>query len=420
MLMNGANDSTKKDFLHALNYEGMNLSDINNYNHQFLSFSVDSSSANKMFIANSLWINDCKKVKPRKSYIDLMSRSYQSAVQTRDFCKDFALVENEMSKWIAEHTNGFLSYSPKVRAEDAMVSINTVYFKGLWDDVPTTPIQQPFTNRDGSKTECMYLKHSEKSMPYVSNRYFRAVKLFYKNADYSMIVVLPEMNKENTETKMLSDAISEQTQEMKYKELPSSDYQLKLTPVAEQFSIAKKLQKNRELNFCPDYRLPFENELDNSLLYESAFGERTYARNINDFFDVDTVLSHIEWEKMEFRNITFDEVRVPHFETENCIDLKPIVADMGVPSIFNPVANSLNKIADSLYISNYIQKAKIIVNEMGTEAAAAVAVNWVILGCADSKRKPITFIADRPFIYAIYDERTSTILFVGRVVDLRK
>lgn len=123
---------------------------------------------------------------------------------------------------------------------------------------------------------------------------------------------------------------------------------------------------------------------------------------------------------MYFTDITFDEVRVPHFETENSIDLKPILADMGVPSVFDPDANSLSKIADSLYVSNYTQKAKIIVNEKGTEVAAATYWSLNLLSSSSVKREPVTFIADRPFLYAICDERTGTILFVGRVVDLGK
>ena len=90
---------------------------------------------------------------------------------------------------------------------------------------------------------------------------------------------------------------------------------------------------------------------------------------------------------------------------------------MGVKSIFNPTANSLNQITDSLYVSTYEQIAKIKVNKKGTEAAAVTHWTMAIF----SGKSPVEhniFIANHPFIYAIVDEKTGAILFVGRVVNL--
>ena len=60
---------------------------------------------------------------------------------------------------------------------------------------------------------------------------------------------------------------------------------------------------------------------------------------------------------------------------------------MGVKSIFNPTANSLNQITDSLYVSTYEQIAKIKVNEKGTEAAAVTTIGWIVSGLCHSRRK---------------------------------
>jgi len=58
-------------------------------------------------------------------------------------------------------------------------------------------------------------------------------------------------------------------------------------------------------------------------------------------------------------------------------------------------------------------KAKIIVDEEGTEAAAATytIVDRIAIDPYE------TFCADRPFLYAIRDTRTGALLFTGRVVD---
>ncbi|NLD98413.1 MAG: serpin family protein [Fibrobacter sp.] len=67
----------------------------------------------------------------------------------------------------------------------------------------------------------------------------------------------------------------------------------------------------------------------------------------------------------------------------------------------------------TLFIDNVYHKAFITVNESGTEAAAATAVvmNW------ESSRKTYDFIGNRPFLYVIRDQKTGTILFMGRVMD---
>ena len=90
---------------------------------------------------------------------------------------------------------------------------------------------------------------------------------------------------------------------------------------------------------------------------------------------------------------------------------------MGVQSIFIQYANSLNQITDSLYVSKYEQTARIKVNERGTEAAAVTSWQLALWSCMSPVEHNI-FIADHPFIYAIVDEKTGAILFVGRVVNL--
>lgn len=54
------------------------------------------------------------------------------------------------------------------------------------------------------------------------------------------------------------------------------------------------------------------------------------------------------------------------------------------------------------------------VNEEGSEAAAVTSVEEQ----CTSAGPQVSFIADRPFIFAIADEDTDTVLFLGKVVRL--
>ena len=70
-----------------------------------------------------------------------------------------------------------------------------------------------------------------------------------------------------------------------------------------------------------------------------------------------------------------------------------------------------------LSIGGVLHKATIEVDEQGTVAAAATAI--VMYGSALRSEPPhlVDFVADRPFLFAVVEERTGTTLFLGHVVN---
>jgi serine protease inhibitor len=62
---------------------------------------------------------------------------------------------------------------------------------------------------------------------------------------------------------------------------------------------------------------------------------------------------------------------------------------------------------DRLYISRVEQKTFVEVNEEGTEAAAATGVGIVATSA------PPTMRVDRPFVFAIRERLSGTVLFLG-------
>jgi serpin B len=67
-----------------------------------------------------------------------------------------------------------------------------------------------------------------------------------------------------------------------------------------------------------------------------------------------------------------------------------------------------------LYIEKVVHKTFVEVNEEGTEAAAATSVE---VGAVSVPPPPISFSVDRPFFFAIRDNETKTVLFMGVVVE---
>jgi serine protease inhibitor len=60
-------------------------------------------------------------------------------------------------------------------------------------------------------------------------------------------------------------------------------------------------------------------------------------------------------------------------------------------------------------------KAVIEVNEEGSKAAAATLVEMK----ESAAPEPLTFTADRPFVFIITYDETVTILFMGKLYDLK-
>ena len=71
-------------------------------------------------------------------------------------------------------------------------------------------------------------------------------------------------------------------------------------------------------------------------------------------------------------------------------------------------------IAPGIFITAALHGAKVIVDEMGTEAAAATATTFPV---SEPPEPDLTVVADRPFLWAITHQETGALLFVGRLVD---
>ena len=71
-------------------------------------------------------------------------------------------------------------------------------------------------------------------------------------------------------------------------------------------------------------------------------------------------------------------------------------------------------IAPGIFISAALHSAKVIVDEKGTEAAAATSINFTT---SVPPPPDLTIVADRPFLWAIIHQDTGALLFVGRLVN---
>ena len=107
-------------------------------------------------------------------------------------------------------------------------------------------------------------------------------------------------------------------------------------------------------------------------------------------------------------------VSLPKFETKTKYDLQKRLVDLGMPDVFTAIAD-LSGLSDNgnLYVDRATHDAYVKVNEEGTEAAAVTVISM-----SESEPPPLPYFnADRPFLFAIYDEQSGLILFMGRISD---
>jgi serpin B len=111
------------------------------------------------------------------------------------------------------------------------------------------------------------------------------------------------------------------------------------------------------------------------------------------------------------------DVGIPRFGFTASFTLAGQLSGLGMTDAFDPLAADFSGMTGSmgLFIGNVFHKAFVQVNEEGTEAAAATAVNVQLTAYPDLP----SFIADRPFLFLIRHNLSGAILFFGRVTDPR-
>ena len=106
---------------------------------------------------------------------------------------------------------------------------------------------------------------------------------------------------------------------------------------------------------------------------------------------------------------------LPRFEASGDFELSKALKSMGMKRAFDEVEAQFDHLFDGVtpgfYISRVLQKAKIIVAEWGSEAAAVTVVEMAEK--SSMPEKVINFTADHPFVFAIGEQESGIILFEG-------
>lgn len=100
------------------------------------------------------------------------------------------------------------------------------------------------------------------------------------------------------------------------------------------------------------------------------------------------------------------------------IDLKQTLNDMGIVRAFSPDAQFGDISPTKLVVSEVVQGANFELDEEGSTAAAVTVIAMDIENGGEDEYQKVEFLANRPFAFAIYEQSTKNILFIGKVDTL--
>ncbi|XP_038605855.1 alpha-1-antitrypsin-like [Tachyglossus aculeatus] len=131
------------------------------------------------------------------------------------------------------------------------------------------------------------------------------------------------------------------------------------------------------------------------------------TKQVEDKLSKDRILNWLESLQRRSLNLV-----LPKFSISSTYQLEKILGKLGMTDVFSNKAD-LSGLTDQVHlkVSKAVHKAMLNVDEKGTEAAAATAVEVMPLSL------PPTVVYNHPFLVIIFDKNTQTTLFMGKIVN---
>jgi serpin B len=114
------------------------------------------------------------------------------------------------------------------------------------------------------------------------------------------------------------------------------------------------------------------------------------------------------------------KLALPKWTARKPLSINTTLASLGMPTAFVAGEADFSGIDGTreLFISDVVHEGFVEVSEEGTEAAAATGVVIGVRSAVPSA-EPLSITADRPFLWAVIDTTTGSMLFAGKVTDPR-
>ncbi len=192
MAANGANGQTWDEMKSTLGFDGMNRDEINAAYQSFIKLLTTMDSVVIMEIANSIWF-DQQRVTVKTNFIDVNKTFFNAAIRTENF-SDPATV-SMINQWVSDKTHEKItSIINQLSAEEVMVLLNALYFKGAWtyEFDPEDTRDDVFRVTPEQQVDIEMMQQTNEKFEYFENDEMQLITLPYGRGQFAMTVALPK------------------------------------------------------------------------------------------------------------------------------------------------------------------------------------------------------------------------------------
>jgi serine protease inhibitor len=327
-------------------------------------------------VANALWIERTYPI--QQSYLETIHRFYSTGgAFPVDFANTPEPTRQKLNAWVEEETRRRIKDLLPQGSVDSLTRVvlsNAIYFKGEWAEI--------FKESETKEDDFLLPGRAKVRVPMMHDNDHNSAGYAAFNSDGMLF---------RTPATIRSDEDEES---------------LRFYPDKHGFLMLEMYYKGGELSMVV-------------IVPQSADGLPALERSLTP----PNVQSWIA--KLERRSVN---VSMPKFRMETGYDMNDTLRAMGMTRAFvGPAAGADRGAqfdgisggddpAQRLYIGVVMHKAFVMVNEQGTEAAAATGVPGVGWSPEVVPFTP-AFRANKPFVFLIRDRHTGCILFLGRMTN---
>lgn len=197
MTWNGAAGETKTAMQETLKMGNYSDDDFNGYYKKLKEALLKTDPSTQLSIANAIFTNKFITIKP--NFIKTNTDYYHATVQPVDF--SLPTTKDIINRWASDNTNNLIKeIIDKTNADDLMYLLNAIYFKGIWTtkfDAKNTS-KKAFLTENGTKRTVDMMSQTAK-FNYTEDEIMQVVQLPYGNQAFSMLVLLPQSGKKQTD-----------------------------------------------------------------------------------------------------------------------------------------------------------------------------------------------------------------------------
>lgn len=186
----------------------------------------------------------------------------------------------------------------------------------------------------------------------------------------------------------------------------------------EKFNLENGNQVNVSMMHASKMQVPYYQSSKFSMI-DLPYSDSVYTMSIllpKANYKVEDILKDlniVNWENIREKMVNTEiDVAIPKFKLEYKTSLKSVLPDLGMKQAFMPGVADFSGIngMKNLFINDVIHQSFVEVDEAGTEAAAVTVVIINVTSVGDS------FYVNRPFVFLIRDNKTNSILFLGKMM----